>query len=82
MIKESVCNVTTVNSTVLQCIVGEHAGGIFPVMMRHKTKGSAVSSVVFEYPLSIQNIYPIQGDQTVYIISALIWKQHNLKALP
>nr|XP_034372677.1 fibrocystin-L [Arvicanthis niloticus] len=61
MIKESICNVTTVNDTVLQCIVGEHAGGIFPVTMLHKTKGFAISSVVFEYPLSIQNIYPRQG---------------------
>ncbi|KAL1767893.1 fibrocystin-L isoform X2 [Sigmodon hispidus] len=61
MIKDSVCNVTTINDTVLQCIVGEHAGGIFPVMMLHKTKGSALSSVVFEYPLFIQSVHPRQG---------------------
>lgn len=72
MIKDSACNVTTVNDSVLQCIVGEHAGGIFPVMMLHKTKGSALSSIVFEYPLYIQNIDPRQGDMIVYIISALI----------
>ncbi|CAO2602354.1 Pkhd1l1 [Lemmus lemmus] len=61
MIKDTACNVTAVNDTVLQCIVGEHAGGVFPVTMHHKTKGSALSSVVFEYPLYIQNIYPRQG---------------------
>ncbi|KAB1257904.1 Fibrocystin-L [Camelus dromedarius] len=55
------CNVTMVNDTVLQCITGDHAGGTFPVMMHHKTKGSAVSTVVFEYPLSTQNIHPSQG---------------------
>ncbi|KAM7317037.1 hypothetical protein ACRRTK_023339 [Alexandromys fortis] len=61
MIKDTACNVTAVNDTVLQCIVGEHAGGVFPVTMLHKTKGSALSSVEFEYPLYIQNIYPRQG---------------------
>ncbi|XP_032616164.1 fibrocystin-L [Hylobates moloch] len=55
------CNVTMANDSVLQCIVGDHAGGTFPVMMHHKTKGSAVSTVVFEYPLNIQNINPSQG---------------------
>lgn len=62
MIKDTACNVTAVNDTVLQCIVGDHAGGVFPVTMLHKTKGSALSSVEFEYPLYIQNIYPRQGD--------------------
>ncbi|XP_041625547.1 fibrocystin-L isoform X2 [Vulpes lagopus] len=55
------CNVTMVNDSVLQCIVGDHAGGTFPVMMHRKTKGFAVSTVVFEYPLTIQNIHPSQG---------------------
>ncbi|XP_013209363.1 fibrocystin-L [Microtus ochrogaster] len=61
MITDTACNVTAINDTVLQCIVGEHAGGVFPVTMLHKTKGSALSSVEFEYPLYIQNIYPRQG---------------------
>ncbi|XP_070248855.1 fibrocystin-L [Myotis yumanensis] len=55
------CNVTMVNDSVLQCIVGDHAGGTFPVMMHHETKGSAVSTLVFEYPLTIHNIQPTQG---------------------
>lgn len=61
MINNIQCNVTMANDSVLQCIVGDHAGGTFPVMMHHKTKGSAVSTVVFEYPLNIQNINPSQG---------------------
>ncbi|MBZ3876694.1 Fibrocystin-L [Sciurus carolinensis] len=55
------CNVTMVNDSMLQCITGAHAGGTFPVLMHHKTKGSAVSTVEFEYPLHIQNIHPRQG---------------------
>ncbi|ELK37593.1 Fibrocystin-L [Myotis davidii] len=55
------CNVTMVSDSVLQCIVGDHAGGTFPVMMHHATKGSAVSTLVFEYPLTIHNIQPTQG---------------------
>ncbi|XP_051699933.2 fibrocystin-L isoform X2 [Oryctolagus cuniculus] len=55
------CNVTMVNDSVLRCIVGDHAGGTFPVMMHHETKGSALSTVVFEYPLDIQDIHPHQG---------------------
>ncbi|TKC41541.1 hypothetical protein EI555_014575, partial [Monodon monoceros] len=61
MINNIQCNVTMVNDTVLQCIAGDHAGGTFPVMMHHKTKGSAVSTVVFEYPLTIHNFHPSQG---------------------
>uniref|UniRef100_A0A8D0SJH6 Fibrocystin-L n=1 Tax=Sus scrofa TaxID=9823 RepID=A0A8D0SJH6_PIG len=61
MINSSPCNVTMANDTALQCVIGEHAGGTFPVTMYHKTKGSAVSTVVFQYPLTIQNIHPSQG---------------------
>nr|XP_023401443.1 fibrocystin-L [Loxodonta africana] len=61
MISNTQCNVTTVNDSVLNCIVGDHAGGTFPVTMHHQTKGSAVSRVIFEYPLTIQNIHPSQG---------------------
>lgn len=61
MINNIRCNVTMVNDSVLQCIVGEHAGGTFPVVMHHGTKGFAVSTAVFAYPLTIQNIRPSQG---------------------
>ncbi|XP_045717230.1 fibrocystin-L [Phyllostomus hastatus] len=61
MINSIQCNVTMVNDSVLQCIVGGHAGGTFPVTMHHGMKGSAVSTVVFEYPLNIQSIHPSQG---------------------
>ncbi|XP_004431348.1 PREDICTED: fibrocystin-L [Ceratotherium simum simum] len=61
MINNIQCNTTMINDSALQCVVGEHAGGTFPVMMHHKTKGSALSTVVFEYPLTIQNIHPSQG---------------------
>lgn len=61
MISNMQCNVTMVNDTVLRCIVGDHAGGTFPVMMHHKTKGFAMSTVVFKYPLTIDNIHPSQG---------------------
>lgn len=62
MINSSPCNVTMANDTALQCVIGEHAGGTFPVTMHHKTKGCAVSAVVFQYPLTIQNIHPSQGN--------------------
>ncbi|XP_045661731.1 fibrocystin-L isoform X1 [Ursus americanus] len=61
MIDNIPCNVTMVNDSALQCTTGDHAGGTFPVTMLHKTKGFAVSTVVFEYPLAIQNIHPSQG---------------------
>uniref|UniRef100_A0A8C6RMA5 Fibrocystin-L n=1 Tax=Nannospalax galili TaxID=1026970 RepID=A0A8C6RMA5_NANGA len=82
MINDSACNVTTVNDSVLQCIVGDHAGGIFPVAMFHKTKGSALSSVVFEYPLYIQNIHPRQGSfgggQTLTVTGAGFNPQNSI----
>ncbi|XP_004640150.1 fibrocystin-L [Octodon degus] len=61
MISGTACNVTMVNDSVLRCALGDHAGGIFPVALLHKTKGFAVSTVVFEYPLHIQNLHPQQG---------------------
>lgn len=60
-INNSQCNVTMVSDSALQCITGDHAGGTFPVMLHHKTKGSAVSTVAFEYPLTIHSVHPSQG---------------------
>lgn len=60
-INDTRCDVTMVNDSVLRCIVGDHAGGAFPVTMHHKTKGSALSTAVYEYPLDIENIHPLQG---------------------
>lgn len=68
------CNVTKVNDTVLQCIVGDHAGGTFPVTMHHKTKGFAMSAVVFKYPLTIDSIHPSQGKHEC----ARAWKYFTL----
>uniref|UniRef100_A0A673UX60 Fibrocystin-L n=1 Tax=Suricata suricatta TaxID=37032 RepID=A0A673UX60_SURSU len=61
MIDNTQCNVTMVNDSALWCVIGDHAGGMFPVTMHHKTKGFAVSTVVFEYPLTIQHVHPSQG---------------------
>ncbi|XP_051826954.1 fibrocystin-L [Antechinus flavipes] len=55
------CNITMVNDSVLRCRVGNHAGGIFPVMLRHLTRGYAVSRIAFEHSLTIQNLFPRQG---------------------
>ncbi|KAK2095397.1 Fibrocystin-L [Saguinus oedipus] len=54
MINNILCNVTMANDSVLQCIVGDHAGGTFPVMMHHKTKGLAISTncIQFDPPLT------------------------------
>ncbi|KFO35224.1 Fibrocystin-L [Fukomys damarensis] len=60
-ISDTGCTVTVVNDSVLQCTAGDHAGGTFPVVLHHKTKGSAVSTIVFEYPLHIHSIHPQQG---------------------
>ncbi|XP_036732330.2 LOW QUALITY PROTEIN: fibrocystin-L [Manis pentadactyla] len=60
-INNSQCNVTMVSDGALQCVTGDHSGGTFPVMLHHKTKGSAVSTVAFEYPLTIHSVYPSQG---------------------
>ncbi|XP_048215228.1 fibrocystin-L isoform X1 [Perognathus longimembris pacificus] len=76
------CNVTMVNDTVLQCLVGAHEGGIFPVMMHHKKKGSAISTIVFESPLQIQNIHPRQGSfgggQTMTVRGTGFNPQHSI----
>uniref|UniRef100_A0A6I8N1M6 Fibrocystin-L n=1 Tax=Ornithorhynchus anatinus TaxID=9258 RepID=A0A6I8N1M6_ORNAN len=55
------CNVTHVNDSLLQCTVGKHAGGNFPVFLHHLTKGYAESTAIFEYPLTIENILPREG---------------------
>ncbi|XP_054983665.1 fibrocystin-L [Sorex araneus] len=55
------CTVMKLNDSVLHCLAGDHPGGVFPVLMHHGKKGSAVSTVTYEYPLTIQNIQPSQG---------------------
>ncbi|XP_058524528.1 fibrocystin-L isoform X1 [Ochotona princeps] len=82
LINDTQCDVTMVNDSVLRCIVGDHAGGTFPVIMHHKTKGSALSKVVYEYPLDIENIHPLQGSfgggQTMTVTGTGLTPQNSI----
>ncbi|XP_044514196.1 fibrocystin-L [Gracilinanus agilis] len=76
-IDDAQCNITMVNDSILRCRVGEHAGGIFPIMLRHLTRGYAVSRTVFEYSLTIQNLSPRQGSFGGGLIMTVIGSGFN-----
>nr|XP_014351910.1 PREDICTED: fibrocystin-L [Latimeria chalumnae] len=61
MIGDVACNVIIVSDNLIQCIVGNHAGGSFPVRLRHALMGYAVSSAVFQYELKLISISPAEG---------------------
>uniref|UniRef100_A0A8C5H567 Fibrocystin-L-like n=1 Tax=Gouania willdenowi TaxID=441366 RepID=A0A8C5H567_GOUWI len=47
------CNVSTLSDSQLQCTAGNNPGGSYPVVLHHRVKGHAQSSVSFMYELMI-----------------------------
>ncbi|KAG7457780.1 hypothetical protein MATL_G00230750 [Megalops atlanticus] len=60
-IGNALCNVSALNDTQIQCTVGDHAGGVFPVMLHHAVKGYADSQSVFNYELLLTRVMPNEG---------------------
>uniref|UniRef100_A0A8C5QTU9 Fibrocystin-L n=1 Tax=Leptobrachium leishanense TaxID=445787 RepID=A0A8C5QTU9_9ANUR len=54
------CNITNINDTELQCIIGDHPGGTYPVRLQN-VKGYARSSANFKYELTLSSVSPNQG---------------------
>ncbi|KAK2836335.1 hypothetical protein Q7C36_014204 [Tachysurus vachellii] len=57
----SPCNISSVTDTSIQCIVGEHAGGTFPVTVYHQVKGYALTQATFNYELRLTQVVPNEG---------------------
>ncbi|KAG7317211.1 hypothetical protein KOW79_019509 [Hemibagrus wyckioides] len=55
------CNISSITDTLIQCIVGEHAGGTFPVTVYHQVKGYAVTQATFSYELRLNQVVPNEG---------------------
>ncbi|XP_043545298.1 fibrocystin-L-like [Chiloscyllium plagiosum] len=55
------CKVTMMNDSCVQCIVGHHAGGTFPIFLKHERWGYALSDLSFQYELNINSIFPTEG---------------------
>uniref|UniRef100_A0A8C5N9V4 Fibrocystin-L-like n=1 Tax=Gouania willdenowi TaxID=441366 RepID=A0A8C5N9V4_GOUWI len=55
------CNVSTLSDSQLQCTAGNNPGGSYPVVLHHRVKGHAQSSVSFMYELMISGVQPPQG---------------------
>ncbi|XP_048451560.1 fibrocystin-L-like [Rhincodon typus] len=56
------CNVILMNESCVQCIVGHHAGGIFPIFLKNKRWGYASTDFSFQYELNITSIFPTEGN--------------------
>ncbi|KAM4704928.1 fibrocystin-L [Rhinophrynus dorsalis] len=59
-IGNATCNITAISDNEVQCTVGRHSGGTFPVVLRNE-KGFAKSNANFKYELSITNVSPNTG---------------------
>ncbi|XP_069076730.1 fibrocystin-L-like isoform X2 [Pleurodeles waltl] len=55
------CVVQSVNDSEVQCVIGNHMGGNFPVVFHHAVKGYAVSNIFFMYAFSIDTVFPNEG---------------------
>ncbi|XP_043922184.1 fibrocystin-L [Protopterus annectens] len=55
------CNVTMVSDNLVNCVVGNHAGGLFGVAIFHTVKGYATSTANFMYELRIETVAPNEG---------------------
>uniref|UniRef100_A0A8C5WI58 Fibrocystin-L n=1 Tax=Leptobrachium leishanense TaxID=445787 RepID=A0A8C5WI58_9ANUR len=54
------CNISNVKDTELQCTVGDHPGGTYPVRLQNE-KGYARTSANFKYELTLSSVSPNQG---------------------
>ncbi|MCJ8746157.1 hypothetical protein PDJAM_G00138700 [Pangasius djambal] len=61
LIDGAACNVSSITDTAIQCIVGEHAGGKFPVTLYHQVKGYALTQANFSYELQLMQVVPNEG---------------------
>ncbi|XP_068094022.1 fibrocystin-L-like isoform X1 [Hyperolius riggenbachi] len=59
-ISNAPCTIVTISDTQLNCTVGDHWGGTFPVSLLNG-KGFARSSASFTYQLSMTSVSPSQG---------------------
>ncbi|XP_072925977.1 LOW QUALITY PROTEIN: PKHD1 like 1, tandem duplicate 1 [Hemitrygon akajei] len=55
------CNVTMANESCVECTVGHHAGGNFPILLEHVRRGYANSGFSFQYQLNITSVSPAEG---------------------
>ncbi|KAM3929151.1 fibrocystin-L-like [Leptodactylus fuscus] len=60
-IGNATCSITAASDSQLNCTVGDHWGGTFPVSFKNN-KGFARSSVRFTYELTMTGVSPTQGD--------------------
>ncbi|XP_062842250.1 fibrocystin-L-like [Trichomycterus rosablanca] len=61
MIDSAKCSLSSITDTTIQCTVGEHAGGIFPVSLQHQVKGYAQTLANYTYELRVTKITPSEG---------------------
>eukprot|EP00062_Callorhinchus_milii_P017054 gi/632969110/ref/XP_007900907.1/ PREDICTED: LOW QUALITY PROTEIN: fibrocystin-L [Callorhinchus milii] len=60
-IDDVLCFVTFASDSNVECIVGDHPGGTFPVILKHATNGYTASDVFFQYELNITSVNPRKG---------------------
>ena len=52
------CAVTSASESSIECTVGAHSAGTFPILVHVKGKGNSGTSALFEYSLSIDTTSP------------------------
>ncbi|XP_078254550.1 PKHD1 like 1, tandem duplicate 1 [Rhinoraja longicauda] len=55
------CHVTMANESCVECTVGHHAGGTYPIVLKHATRGYAEAAFLFQYQLNIISVFPTEG---------------------
>lgn len=68
---------SSIMDTKIQCIVGEHAGGTFPVALYHQVKGYALTQANFSYELQLMQVVPNEGNLKT-IMNLMVIQLHIL----
>ncbi|XP_076865903.1 fibrocystin-L-like isoform X2 [Brachyhypopomus gauderio] len=55
------CDVSSIMDTEVQCTVGAHPGGTYPVKLHHRVKGDALTQANFTYELRLTQVVPNEG---------------------
>ncbi|XP_022094388.1 fibrocystin-L-like [Acanthaster planci] len=58
---DAICSIVSVNDASVDCTLGNHSAGIYPIVLHIHGKGLASGDVQFEYELKVDSVSPTEG---------------------
>lgn len=62
------CTITSAAVDSIECDVGAHSAGTYPVVVYIEDKGLSADDAEFEYELRVDSVSPIEGELVVFFV--------------